>query len=203
MIGYLTGTIRNKKATEVIIDTNGVGYLCKISVLTSEKIGSNGETVELFIHTYVREDDISLFGFLSEIEKEIYLKLISVSGIGSKMGLAVQSTFSASDLLDIVRNEQVEMLVMIPGVGKKTAERLILELKDKFKLLIAPRSEKDIAGSLTKDLGTPSLISEAVFALEALGFYRKKCEMVVTQIMREQPDINIEGLIRQSLKAMR
>ena len=203
MIGYLTGIIKNKKATEVIIESNGVGYLCKISVLTSEQIGVDGDKVELYVHTYVREDEISLFGFLSEIEKDIHLKLISVSGIGSKMALAVLSTFTANELLDIVRKQQVEMLVLVPGVGKKTAERLILELKDKFKLLIAPETSKEAAEGMRKEMQKPNMISEAVFALEALGFNRKKCEMVITQIIREQPDLNIEELIRQSLKAMR
>lgn len=203
MIGYLSGKIRNKNATDVIIETNGVGYLCKVSLLTSEKIGKNGDTAEFFIHTNVREDDISLFAFLNEIEKEIFLKLISVSGIGAKMALAIQSVFTADELLQIVRTEQVHILVNVPGVGKKTAERLILELRDKFKLIVAPHSGDDSGTIIHSGRGRSGMKEEAIMALEALGYHRKKGEVIIAGILPNFPNITVEELIRRALKAMR
>jgi Holliday junction DNA helicase RuvA len=204
MIGYLRGTMLQKKATEAIIDVNGVGYFCKISLLTSEKIGNTGDEVELYIHTLVREDDISLYGFLSEMEKDVFIRIISISGVGPKMALAIQSTFEAGHLIDIVRSAQVFELTKVSGVGKKTAERLILELQDKFKIMSSMLPDaKGGTGQEYADRRLVSEVEEAILALESLGFQRKKGEGVVNKIYSENPELTLEELIKQSLKAIR
>ena len=204
MIGFLNGIIRNKKATELLVDVNGVGYLCKTSLTTSEQIGVTGDPVELYIQTQVREDDISLYGFISELDKDIFLRIISISGVGPKLAMAVQSSFNPTELLDIIRGGQVFMLIKVPGVGKKTAERLILELQDKFKMIGATHG---LQGSDDSNLKTESKnytkIEEAILAMEALGFQRRKSEEIVNKVIANEPELTIEELIRHSLKAMR
>ena len=204
MIGYLKGNILQKKATEIIVDVNGIGYLCKISLLTSEKIGNTGDETELYIHTLVREDDISLYGFLSEMEKDVFIRIISISGVGPKMALAIQSTFEAGELINIVRNAQVFELTKVSGVGKKTAERLILELQDKFKIMSTMVSDAEEGADYQPSAKRAvSEIEEAILALESLGFQRKKGESVVNKIYTDNPELTLEELIKQSLKAIR
>ena len=204
MIGFLNGVIRDKKATELLVDVNGVGYLCKTSLTTSEQIGVAGDPVELYIQTQVREDDISLYGFISELDKDIFLRIISISGVGPKLAMALQSSFNPTELLEIIRGGQVFMLTKVPGVGKKTAERLVLELQDKFKIIGVKHGLQSSDGSAFKtEAKNFNKIEEAILAMEALGFQRRKSEEIVNKVISNEPELTIEELIRHSLKAMR
>ena len=130
MIGYLTGKIISSKPTQIILDVSGVGYLVNISISTFEKI-SDKDIVSLFIHTSVKEDSITLFGFFTQSEKEMFELLISISGIGPKVSLGILSGISVDDLKDAIANGNVSRLIAIPGIGRKTAERVVLELRNK------------------------------------------------------------------------
>ena|SRR5579871_454274 len=132
MIAFLRGKLLEKHPNQVIVDTGGVGYDVTIPVSTFSALPHPGSDVELRIHTHVREDALALFGFHTAEEKAIFEKLISVSGIGPSLGIKVLSGMATADLIASIRNSQVEQLVRIPGVGKKTAERIVLELKDKL-----------------------------------------------------------------------
>src|SRR5947209_12038916 len=131
MIAFLRGTLVEKHPNQVIIETGGVGYDVQIPVSTFSALADSGTEVTLRIHTHVREDALLLFGFATPDEKTIFEKLISISGIGPKLAITVLSGLATSDLVSAIRNSDVQRLVRIPGVGKKTAERIVLELKEK------------------------------------------------------------------------
>src|SRR2546430_17349626 len=132
MIAFLRGTLLEKHPNQVIVDTGGVGYDVQIPVSTFSALPEAGSEVRLRIYTHVREDALSLYGFLTSEEKVVFEKLISVSGIGPTLVIKVLSGLNTTDLVTAIRNSQVDQLVRIPGVGKKTAERIVLELKDKL-----------------------------------------------------------------------
>src|SRR5271163_1039084 len=132
MIAFLRGKLLEKHPNQIIVDTAGVGYDVVIPVSTFSALPDAGAEVRLRIHTHVREDALALFGFLTQDEKALFEKLISVSGIGPKMAMAVLSGIPALDLIANIRRGEVDRLVRIPGVGKKTAERMVLELRDKM-----------------------------------------------------------------------
>ncbi len=177
MIGYLTGKIISAKPTQILLDVNGVGYEIRISINTFERI-SGKETVSLFIHTNVKEDAITLFGFYSEAEKEMFELLISISGVGPKSALSLLSGISTDDLKQAIVTSNVERMIAVPGIGRKTAERLILELKNKV------RDIKEEGLTPTK----PSLQKEAVAALSTLGYNLASSEKAVNKILSELPD---------------
>jgi Holliday junction DNA helicase RuvA len=191
MIGYLTGKIISAKPTQILLDVNGVGYEIRISINTFERI-SGKETISLFIHTNVKEDSISLFGFYSEAEKEMFELLISISGVGPKSALSLLSGISTDDLKQAIITSNVERMIAVPGIGRKTAERLILELKNKV------RDIKEEGLAPTK----PSLQKEAVAALSTLGYNLASSEKAVNKILSEMPDSSLEELIKKSLKEL-
>ncbi len=132
MIAYLSGKLLEKQATAVILDVGGVGYEVTIPLSTFYELGEVGDAVELRIYTHVREDALQLFGFRTLRERELYLKLISVNGIGAKSGITMLSGMSADEIVTAIRTDNLARLTSIPGVGKKTAERLVIELRDKL-----------------------------------------------------------------------
>lgn len=188
MIGYLTGRIISSKPTKIILDVNGVGYNINISINTFEKI-SEKESVSLFIYTNVKEDSITLFGFYSESEKEMFELLISVNGIGPKLGQSILSGIQVEDLRNAIQNGDVSRIISIPGIGRKTADRLVLEL----------RSKVDSISSSGEAHTTFSIKNEAVAALTTLGYNIKTAENSVREILIKNPDIALEELIKQSL----
>jgi Holliday junction DNA helicase RuvA len=202
MIGYLSGQIIQKKSTEVLVNAGGVGYLCRISLLTSENIGSAGEEVSLYIHTVVREDDISLYGFLTEKEKQIFIKIISISGIGPKTGLAVLSTFNGQDLFDVIAANRTDLLTKVPGIGGKTAERIMLDLKDKFKHATLHAENPTGIATASAKVSAAERLDEAVLALETLGFKRNKAQTVIQEISKHNPQAGIEEIVREALRRM-
>ena len=191
MIGFLKGKIISSKPTHILLDVNGVGYTIKISINTFERI-SGKETVSLFIHTNVKEDSISLFGFYSEAEKEMFELLISINGVGPKSALSLLSGISTDDLKQAIITNNIERIVAVPGIGSKTAERLILELKNKV------RDIKEEGVTPAK----PSLQKEAVAALTTLGYNLASSEKAVNKILSELPISSLEGLIKRSLKEL-
>lgn len=191
MIGFLTGKIISSKPTQIIIDVNGVGYIVNISITTFEKI-SSAEIASLYIHTHVREDQITLFGFYSEAEKEMFEALISVSGIGPKSAQTILSGISVDELSEAIQSANISRLVSIPGIGRKTAERLLVELKTKVENIIV--NEPFIKES--------NIRAEAISALTTLGYNLKIAEKIVRDILLSEPSINLEEVIRKALSVL-
>jgi len=189
MIGYLTGKIISAKPTQILLDVNGVGYKVSISISTFEKI-SGEENISLFIHTNVKEDSISLFGFYSEAEKEMFELLISISGVGPKSAISLLSGISPDDLKHAITTGNVARITAVPGIGAKTAERLILELKNKVKE-IKEEGVKPAEVSIQK---------EAVAALITLGYNLTNAEKAVNKILAEDSNFGLEELIKRTLK---
>jgi len=190
VIGYLTGKIISVKPTQVLIDVSGVGYIVSISINTFEKI-SGKETASLHIYTNVKEDSISLFGFFREAEKDMFEILISVSGVGPKSALGLLSGISVENLKHAIIEENVSRLVAVPGIGRKTAERLILELKSK----VGEIEEGEVTAH-------PSNKQEAISALTTLGYNIKFAENAVIKILSAEPDCGLEDLIKKALSEL-
>jgi len=188
MIGYLTGNIISVKPTRLLLDVNGVGYAVNISINTFEII-SDKKTVSLHIYTSVKEDSISLFGFFTEKEKEMFELLIGVSGIGPKLALSILSGIRVEELRGAIETGNISRLIAIPNVGRKTAERVVLELRTKVEKL-ADADEKDISHSIKH---------EAVSALATLGYNYKLAENAVRGILGASKDISLEDLIKKAL----
>lgn len=198
MIARISGKLLSKKPTDLIVDVNGLGYHVEISLATYDHIGQIGETVTLHTHLHVREDALQLFGFYTERERELFELLITVSGIGPRLALAILSGLSTEELGQAIADGQEAILVGIKGVGRKTAQRLILELKDKIShSTTAPENQRPDSSA-----PTPAQISEeAVQALIALGFKANIARDVVLKIQKQVgPHISVEEIIRHALK---
>jgi len=188
MIGYLTGKIISSKPTRIILDVNGVGYVINITIPTFEAV-SEKEIVSLFIHTSVREDSITLYGFFNESEKEMFELLLTVNGIGPKLSQTILSGIQTSELKSALLNGDVSRIQAIPGIGKKTAERMLVELKGKVESLTGNEP-------LTVDISNRS---EAIAALTTLGYNQKVAEKTVREIITSSPSISLEDLIKEAL----
>ncbi len=187
MIGYLSGKIISSRPTKILLDVNGVGYLVNISINTFEQV-TGKESVALFIYTSVKEDSISLFGFFSEAEKEMFELLISINGIGPRLALSILSGIRVDELKHAIQSANISRIVAVPGIGRKTAERLVLELKSKVDQVKG--EEKEISFSIK---------NEAVAALTTLGYNYKIAENTVRSILNTEPDIPLEELIKKAL----
>jgi Holliday junction DNA helicase RuvA len=200
MIAFLRGKILEKHPNQVIVETGGVGYDVLIPISTFSSLPEAGSEVKLRIHTHVREDALSLFGFLTAEEKTIFEKLISVSGIGPKLAITVLSGLPTSDLIYAIRTSAVEQLVRIPGVGKKTAERIILELKDKLEG-VGPAAA---SGQMEKPVTVLSVVEQDVMsALLNLGCNRPTAEGAVRKAKAAGVPVEFEPLFRKSLELVR
>lgn len=190
MIASLKGIVQSKKPEGVIIDVNGVGYHVCIPLRSLADIPEHGEPVFLFTYTHVREDALQLFGFLSEEERRIFTTLLGINGIGPKLGLAVLSGMPVQKLVEAINNEDVSLLSTIPGLGKKTAARLVLELKGKLPAL-------DTRGETSSQ--TRSTAEDAISALVNLGYKKPLAEKAVERSARNGSGA-IEDMIREALK---
>lgn len=190
MIGYLRGKIISKKPTKLLIDVNGVGYIVNISISTFEKI-SDKEEVSLFTYLSVRESAMDLFGFYSLAEKEMFELLISVSGIGPKSAQSILSGIQIEDLKDALKSGNVSRLISIPGIGRKTAERMVIELRDKV--------ESVAEGGDGVAFGVSTVRGDAIAALINLGYNQKVAERMVRAITDKSPNVSIEDLIKEAL----
>ena len=168
MINYVTGEIVAKNENSVVLDYNGMGFEIFVSTTSLVSMGQIGDNARLFTYMNVKEDEISLYGFLTLEEKNLFLKLITVSGVGPKMALGILSGLSLSDLAVAIKGEDIKLLSTIKGLGKKTAERLVLELKDKIDLVgfsVASESNDDV---------NVNMVDEATEALVALGISKNE-----------------------------
>ncbi|MHB8843526.1 MAG: Holliday junction branch migration protein RuvA [Nitrospirota bacterium] len=195
MIASLRGTVQRKTSDTVIIDVSGVGYLVSIPLSTLGAIPGAGEEISLHIHTHLREDSLSLFGFATELEKDLFQMLLCVSGIGPKLALSVLSGLSARDLLEAIGASDDARLCAIPGIGRKTAGRLCLELREKVQQLAPAGPLSDGCGAI-RPAGP---LDDAVSALVNLGYKRQLAEDTVKRVLQGRPEIRIEELIRESL----
>ncbi len=203
MIARLTGIVVEKEADRLILDVGGVGYLATVPLGTMGRVGEPGAEVSLHIHTHVREDTLALFGFLTGLEKELFERLITISGVGPKLAVTVLSGLSPEALASAVRQGDLKSIQSIPGVGKKTAERMVLELRDKLDGLglaegdagAEPEPLLDEAGQLAAD---------AVSALENLGYRTPQAREAVRRFLagqtsRAREQLDLEGLLRGAL----
>lgn len=168
MINFIYGEIASKNENSVVLDHNGIGFEIFVSTSTLSLIGQIGEMARVFTYMNVKEDELSLYGFLSIEEKNMFLKIINVSGIGPKMALQILSGLSLSDLAVAIKNEDIKLLSTIKGLGKKTAERLALELKDKIDLIGFA-----VQDTLVEDINI-DMVDEAMQALIALGINKNE-----------------------------
>lgn len=195
MIAHIRGTLAQKIPGEIVVDVNGVGYQVFIPLNVFYGLPEIGDKVSLQIHTHVREDALQLFGFQSGAEKEIFLLLTAVSGIGPRLALNILSGIPAEDLARALKEADQVRLVAIPGVGKKLAERMIVELKDKFMSLAADISSSRPAG------GNSQLMQDAVSALVNLGYRKSDAENNVRAVM-QQGQTSLEGVLKETLRRM-
>lgn len=192
MIGYITGKIISKKPTQSLIDVNGIGYLVNTSINTFEQLSNEGEIVSLYTYLAVKEDSLTLFGFFTITEKELFEILISINGVGPKLAQGVLSGISADEFKDAIVNRNISRLVAIPGVGKKTAERMMVELRDKIDKVSESESNLTSTSFTIKD--------DAVAALIGLGYNQKTADKIIRNIIGSNPQIGLEELIKESLK---
>ncbi len=205
MIAHLSGTLLAKQATSVILDVNGVGYEVTIPVTTFYDLADAGAPVALRIYTYVREDALQLFGFKTARERELFMLLISVSGIGPKSAIAMLSGMSADEIIAAIRTSNLARLTSAPGVGKKTAERLVIELRDKMTALTSPALEEQLAalpGGASGQQTQDNLHDDTLAALVQLGFQKNAVEKAVAQAMQDGGDLTVELLLRRSLRLL-
>lgn len=194
MIGYLQGSLLKATPERLLLDVQGVGYEVHVPLSTWYEIekrgGAGAGKVALFIHTQVREDEIALFGFWTEREKALFEKLIAVGGIGPRLARVILSGMAPDDLLGAIAAGDLARLSTIPGIGKKTAERMVLELKDKMRELAAELPERSAA---------PPAGQDVVSALVNLGYKAVQAERAVAEAHREKPDAAFHDLLRASL----
>ena len=198
MIAFLRGRVVDKQPNRVIVDVQGVGYDVYVPLSTFYGIGEEGSDVALRVHTHVREDALQLYGFLTELERQLFERLIGISGIGPKLAVAVLSGMDPRDLVTAVQRADVARLTGIPGVGKKTAERIVLELKDRLAHLATPAAAD--AGSA---LSVPDrLRADLLSALQNLGYHRPQAEKAIESTMQSMIDPTIEQALKAALREL-
>ncbi len=192
MIALLRGTLIHKRPGQVVIDIQGVGYTAGIPLSTYLKMGDLGEEVALFVHTHVTDSSLSLFGFYSESEKDLFLKLISISGIGPKIALNILSGIEASDLEEAIQNSDIGRISLVPGIGKKTAMRIALELQEKL-----GKEEKILGTKYSEER------EDLISAFTNMGFRRKEVEKIVDETIQSiSIEAGFEKLLREGLKRL-
>jgi holliday junction DNA helicase RuvA len=193
VIAQLRGRLLRKGPQEAVVDVGGVGYRLTIPLSTFYRVGEPGAEVTLLTHTHVREDALALFGFLTAVEQALFERLIAVSGVGPKLAISVLSGIEAPELVAALRASDVARLTRIPGVGKKTAERLVVELKDKM---------QDLPSSAPAPVGTSAATDDIVSALVHLGYSRSEAERGVERALRDHGEGRFEDLLRLALQAV-
>ncbi|QNM85354.1 Holliday junction branch migration protein RuvA [Polaribacter pectinis] len=193
MITQVRGRLVEKTPTEVVVDCNGVGYLLHISLNTFTSLPAD-ENVILYTHLSIREDAHTLFGFINKTEREVFKLLISVSGVGPSIARTMCSSMTSEEIQNAIASENVALIQSVKGIGAKTAQRVIVDLKDKI-LKTFDIDEVSVHTSNTNK-------DEALSALEVLGFQRKQSDKIVTAIVKENPDATVEQIIKLSLKSL-
>jgi Holliday junction DNA helicase RuvA len=196
MIAFLRGRVLDKQPNRLIVDVQGVGYDVHVPLSTFYEAGDPGADITLRVHTHVREDALQLYGFLTMLEQQVFERLIGISGIGPRLAISVLSGIDPRDLVAAVQRGDVARLTSIPGIGKKTAERIVLELRDRLKQL-------DVgAAAGTAAVGTPAdrLREDLVSALVNLGYHRPQAERYVESALASEPHLAFDQALRRVLK---
>tara|TARA_B100000959_G_scaffold76157_1_gene80894 strand:+ start:1019 stop:1609 length:591 start_codon:yes stop_codon:yes gene_type:complete len=194
MIGSLIGLIKEKKPSLLLLEVNGVGYEIHVPLSTSFQLPKNGESAYLLTHLIVREDQHTLYGFATEEERNLFRTLIKISGVGAKMALTILSGINVNGFVQSVINEDIDTLVHLPGIGKKTAERLIVEMKDRIDGIT------DDLESSARSTSKNSIVIEARNALVNLGYKNNEAKKILDNI--DTNGLSVEELLRQALKSL-
>ena len=193
MITHIEGNICELTPTYVVLDSNGIGYFINISLTTFSKLESSiNKKIKLFTHLNVREDSHTLYGFFKIEERKVFRLLISVSGVGASTGMMILSSLSSSEINQAISSEDINKLKSIKGIGLKSAQRIIIDLKDKIKEVEIIENNFNDNNNIKKN--------QALSALETLGFSAKQSNKILDNILNESPDISVEELIKLSLK---
>lgn len=196
MIDYIKGEVAEITPTSATLEANGVGYQMNISLNTYATI-SDKQSAKLYVYESIREDTYQLFGFMDKHERELFMMLISVSGVGPSTARVILSSLSSSELESVIASENATVLQTVKGIGAKTAQRIIVDLKDKIKLT-------DDSGTLVspKGITLTNTGSEAVSALVMLGFVQNASQKVVSKLIKENPSMPVEAIIKEALKRL-
>lgn len=202
MIAYITGKLLQKQPNSVLVEAGGgLGYELIVPLSTFYDLGDVGADVSLRVYTYVREDALQLYGFRTEREKKLFLLLIGVSGIGPKLAITVLSGLSTEELIKAIGSGDLARLVSVPGIGKKTAERLLVEVKDKVAALAPGEFDERLrAGDLGSTGG--AMREDLISALINLGYPKAVAEKAITNVLREKPEANFETTLKLALRQL-
>ncbi|MGN0193809.1 MAG: Holliday junction branch migration protein RuvA [Pseudoramibacter sp.] len=200
MFEYIKGELEEQRADGVVVETGGFGYWIRTSMTTIAKLPELHQPVKLLLYPAFREDDVTLYGFSSEEERQLFVTLIGISGVGPKAAMSLLSQFDEATLIKHVKNADAKAISRTPGIGKKTADRIILELKDKFKNM--PVSDQDVPaaqGATEKMQRQDDLYNEGINGLLGLGYAYKEASDLIDQVIA--PDMSIEDLLKAALAA--
>jgi len=191
MITHIQGRLVEKNPTDIVLDCNGIGYSINISLHTFSQL-PNDENVKLFTHLQVREDSHTLYGFSSKVEREIFRLLISVSGVGASIARTMLSSLSPEQVMEAIAHNDIVTIQSVKGIGSKTAQRVVLDLKDKILKVYGLDDVSSVRSNTNK--------IEALSALETLGFARKQAEKACDAVIKQDSDASVETIIKQALK---
>lgn len=196
MIAFLRGRVLDKQPNKITVDVQGVGYEVHVPLSTYYDVGEEGAEVALRVHTHVREESLQLFGFLTSLEQQLFERLIGISGIGPKLAIAVLSGIDSAELVGAVQRGDVARLTSVPGIGRKTAERIVLELKDRLSTLVIP------AGAVAAASPADRLRSDLLSALQNLGYHRPLAEKAIDAALKVASDDTFETALRGALREL-
>ncbi len=198
MIAFLRGRVLDKQPNRIILDVHGVGYELHVPLSTYYDVGGEGSEVSLHVHTHVREDALQLYGFLTALELQVFERLIGISGIGPRLAIAVLSGIETRELVAAVHRGDVARLTGVPGIGKKTAERIVLELREKVAHLTVPAGMGVVALEPSGDRLRDDLLS----ALQNLGYHRAAAEKAVASTLSSTTEPSFEQALRSALREL-
>ena len=204
MIAHLNGTLLFKQPNTVVVDVSGVGYEVNIPLSTFYELADTGSNVQLRIYTHVKEDALQLYGFKTARERELFVNFISVSGIGPKIGIALLSGMSADELVASIKNNNLARLTLIPGVGRKTAERLIVDLREKMTALAASQVAEyaGVGPEAPIVSAADDVRSQALSGLLNLGYQKSAAEKAIDSVLSEDGEITVESVLRRGLRKL-
>jgi len=204
MIAHLSGTLLSKEPNQVIVDVGGVGYDVTIPLSTFYDLNDQESNVKLLIYTHVKEDALQLYGFKTAGERKLFVHFISVSGVGPKLGIALLSHMKTDELIESIKSNNLARLTQIPGVGRKTAERLVVDLRDKMiQLSQSQVAEETGARPETTYVSSEDTVrADALSALLNLGYQRSGAEKAIDAALAEGGDVTVESILRRSLKKL-
>jgi Holliday junction DNA helicase RuvA len=204
MIAHLSGTLLSKEPNQVIVDVGGVGYDVTIPLSTFYDLDDQKSDVQLLIYTHVKEDALQLYGFKTPNERRLFVHFISVSGVGPKLGIALLSHMKTEELIESIKSNNLARLTQIPGVGRKTAERLVVDLRDKM-IQLSQSQVAEETGTKPESVYVSSedtVRGDALSALLNLGYQRSGAEKAIDAALAEGGDVTVESILRRSLKKL-